>query len=170
MSEWRKDKKFLLAMILLTGLIFGQIILFIIYFNHGQIVFLKYVGYGCWLLSALLGWWPIYQFKKEGQVAKGQSYTQTTKLVSSGLYAIVRHPQYLAGIFLVLAFMLIAQHWSLLIVGLLVSIILYQDMFQADQAGLKKFGREYYGYMRQVPRANLVAGLWRYFKKNRLQV
>jgi len=46
--------------------------------------------------------------KAKGGVAKGKSYIETTRLVDSSLYAIVRHPQYVAGMLFNLAMMLVA--------------------------------------------------------------
>ena len=146
-------------MTILTVLIIAQIVLFIIFFNYGKILPLKYIGYFCWVLSAIFGWLPIYELKKEGKVLKGKSYVHTTELVTSGVYSIVRHPQFLAGILLSLAFILISQHWSILILGIPVITILYKDMFNADKSGIKKFGDDYKRYMERVPRMNFFAGL-----------
>lgn len=51
------------------------------------------------MLSALFGWLPIFTFRKKGKV-QGRGHIQTTVLVESGVYSIVRHPQYLSGILL----------------------------------------------------------------------
>ncbi len=75
-----------------TGLVVGQIVLLIV-LGGGEIGWLRYVGFALWAQAAVFGWVPIYQFKKRGGVAKGDSYVKTTQLVDTGLYAIVRHPQ-----------------------------------------------------------------------------
>ena len=159
MENWKKDKKMLFEMTILTVLIIAQIVLFIIFFNYGEILPLKYIGYFCWVLSAIFGWLPIYELKKEGKVLKGKSYVHTTELVTSGVYSIIRHPQFLAGILLSLAFILISQHLPILILGIPVITILYKDMFNADKSGIKKFGDDYKRYMERVPRMNFFAGL-----------
>ena len=54
---------------------------------------------------------PILTLRRQGGVAKGQSYMKTTTLVDTGIYAIVRHPQGgTAWLLFNLATMLIAQH------------------------------------------------------------
>ncbi len=166
MEDWKKDKKMLLEMIILTALIVAQIILFIIFFDYGRILIFKYIGYFLWILSAIFGWLPIYEFRKRGKVPKGKSYMSTTRLVTSGVYSIVRHPQFLAGILLSLAFILISQHWLVLIIGIPVIIILHRDMFWADKSCLEKFGKSYEGYMKKVPRINFILGIIKILKIN----
>ena len=87
----------------------------------------------------------------------------TTKLVTSGVYSIVRHLQFLAGIFLSIAFTLISQHWSVSILSVPVVIILYKDMFRADISAIEKFGKDYEDYMKKVPRVNFILGMIRIF-------
>jgi protein-S-isoprenylcysteine O-methyltransferase Ste14 len=164
MEDWKKDKKMLSEMISLTTLMVTQIVLFIIFFNYGKVSVLKYIGYFCWALSAIFGWLPIYEFKKKGKVPKGRSYVSTTKLVTSGIYSIVRHPQFLAGILFSLAFILISQHWSVLILGVPITIVFYKDMFDADKSNTRKFDKAYTSYMKKVPRMNFILGLIRIMK------
>jgi len=166
MEDWGKDKKLLFEMAILTILIVAQIVLFIIFFRYGKVLVLKYFGYFCWALSVIFGWFPMYELKKKGKVPKGKSYVSTTELVTSGVYSIVRHPQFLAGILLSLAFILVSQHWSVLILGIPVIIILYKDMFRADKSGIKKFGKSYGLYMKEVPRMNFVLGIMKIMKRN----
>ncbi|MBM4029289.1 MAG: hypothetical protein FJ280_28415, partial [Planctomycetes bacterium] len=66
---------------------------------------------------SIFGWLPIFTFKKMGGVSKGQSYIHTTALVDRGIYAIVRHPQYLAGILMGMALPFISQHWLVAVPG-----------------------------------------------------
>ncbi len=87
---------------------------------------------------------------------------QTTALVDTGIYAIVRHPQGgTAGILLNLALALIGQHWLLVVLAAVGMVLLYMDTFKADEACTEKFGQEYVRYMQRVPRVNFVAGILR---------
>jgi len=55
-----------------------------------------------WLVmtvSAVFGWMPFYTLRERGGVPEGESYMKTTKLVETGVYSVVRHPQYLAGVY-----------------------------------------------------------------------
>jgi protein-S-isoprenylcysteine O-methyltransferase Ste14 len=161
MKNQMHKKAHILFHYILTLLIIAQITFFIIHFNHGKIPVLEIIGADFWIISAILGWLPIYIFKKKGGVSKGQSYVKTTRLVDTSIYSIVRHPQYLAGIFLSLAFILISQHWLVLILGIPIIIILYVGGFEGDSSGIEKFGEEYKEYMKKVPRFNIILGIIR---------
>ncbi len=56
---------------------------------------LQWVGWAIWVLSLVFGIAPIFILRQKGGVAKGKSYVETTHLVDTSMYAIVRHPQYL---------------------------------------------------------------------------
>jgi len=89
-------------------------------------------------------------------------------LLQSGVYGVVRHPMYLGAILLFLAMVLYLPHWIMLILAVINIIIIYHFMLAGEESNIKKFGDEYRAYMAQIPRANLVLGLIRWFKKNHL--
>lgn len=149
----------------LVVFILAQIVVFAIYFNYGRIISLKIIGIIIWIFSVILGWLPIYIFKKKAGVAKGESFVKTSKLIDTGIYGIVRHPQFLGGILLSLAFMLFSQHWLVIVLGIPVVIIFYIGGVEGDRCGVKKFGKEYQDYIKKVPRFNFVLGILRKLKK-----
>jgi protein-S-isoprenylcysteine O-methyltransferase Ste14 len=123
---------------------------------------LECVGWICLWISSIFGVLPIITLRNKGGVAKGQSYIRTTVLVDSGIYAIVRHPQNgTAWLLINLGVMLIAQHWSSLVLGLASMVLAYVDTFKADQGCIAKFGDPYRQYLQSVPRVNFVLGLIR---------
>jgi len=128
----------------------------------GRIGWLIHVGWALFALSAILGWFPILAFRRHGRVAKGRSYIHTTELVTSGLYAIVRHPQFLASDFLAAAVMCITQHWGVYLAGVVGIGANHLTMIKADRDLVEKFGEPYGEYMQQVPRWNPLIGLWRW--------
>ena len=65
----------------------------------------------------------IFEFRKKGGVKKGKSYIHTTKLVDTGIYSIIRHPQYVTFILWAIAGMLLFQHWIVILFGLQCLII-----------------------------------------------
>lgn len=93
MKKWKTR----ILMILLTIVMVSQLLLCVIFYSKDDILLIRNVGWIIWFLSALFGWWPIFSLKSKGKVTKGKSYINTTVLVDSGLYAIIRHPQYLSG-------------------------------------------------------------------------
>ncbi len=135
---------------------------FIYYFNHGKNLALKISGIVLWIFSAFLGWFPIYTFRKKGGVPIGDGFVKTTKLVTTGIYSIVRHPQYLAGMLLGFSFALISQHWLVLVLGIPFIIIFYIAALDEDESLVNKFGDSYKEYMKKVPRTNLMFGIIRY--------
>ncbi len=86
---------------------------------------------------------------------------KTTRLVDSGIYGVIRHPQYFAGILISVSMMLISQHWTSIAAGAIVIPVWYLECCNADQRLISKFGDEYRDYMRRVPRVNFVLGLIR---------
>ena len=83
----------------------------------------------------------------------------TAILVDSGIYSIVRHPQFLAGIFISLALVLMSQHWlnTVLIVPVVVGT--YIDSLRADERLIEKFGDDYKSYMKRVSGLNPLVGI-----------
>ena len=123
---------------------------------------LQWAGWICLWTSGIFGMLPIITFRRKGGVPKGKSYMKTTGLVDTGIYAIVRHPQGgTAWLLINLGVMLIAWHWTSVVLGLASMGLVYADTFKSDQYCIKKFGDAYRRYMRRVPRVNFVAGIIR---------
>lgn len=123
---------------------------------------LAYVGVGLYSISGVVfGMLPIFEFRRMGRVGKGKSYIHTTKLVDTGLYSIVRHPQYLTWMLWAIAGMILFQHWVVVLLGIPIIPLTYMDMIREDERMIKKFGDEYGDYMRRVPRANFLLGIYR---------
>jgi len=132
-----------------------------------QIEILAYFGVGLYVFSGLVfGWLPVIEFRKEGRVEKGKSYIHTTRLVDTGIYSIVRHPQYVTFIMWAIAGMLLFQHWIIVLLGIPIFPLTYIDLIRADKDAIEKFGDYYEAYMRKVPRANFLLGIIRRCKKS----
>jgi protein-S-isoprenylcysteine O-methyltransferase Ste14 len=132
------------------------------FFNQPGSEALEWAGWICVWASAIFGVLPIITFRRKGGVAKGESYMKTTVLVDTGIYAIVRHPQGgTAWLLINLGVMLIAQHWTSVILGLVSMGLVYADALKTDQSCIEKFGDDYKRYMERVPRVNFVAGIMR---------
>ncbi len=140
-----------------------QIVLVFIFgiVNEAGFDIVRYAGWIIWVFSVIFGWLPIFIFKKKGGVPKGKSFVHTTVLVDSGLYSIVRHPQYTSGILFSLSLILISQSWLILTIGAIVIPLLYFDIVMADKHEVGKFGNEYKLYMNKVPRTNFILGIIR---------
>lgn len=138
-----------------------QIVLAFFLHQHG-FEELEWAGWICLWISGIFGILPIITFRRKGGVPKGESYTKTTILVNTGIYAIVRHPQNgTAWLLINLGVILIARHWTSVVLGLASMGLVYADTFKADQYCIKKFGDAYKDYMERVPRVNFLAGIFR---------
>jgi len=132
-----------------------------------QIEIFAYVGVGLYVFSGMVfGALPVFEFRKKGGVKKGQSYMHTTKLVDTGIYSVVRHPQYVTFILFAIAGMLLFQHWIIILLGVPVIPLTYIDLIRADKDAIEKFGDDYKAYMKKVPRANFLLGIIRRFRKS----
>jgi len=146
-------------------LMFLPIIMVFIFYNYYGLDFLVYAGWVLLVFSILIILLAGYEFKKKGGAAKGESIVHTTVLVESGVYAFVRHPQYLGFMSFVLALVLMSQHWLSVISGILGSALFYKDVLREEQMSIVKFGDDYKRYMEKVPKMNLVLGIVRLLKR-----
>jgi len=92
---------------------------------------------------------------------------KTSKLVDNGTYAIIRHPQYLAGILLSISITFWVQSWLSIIFTVIVIFLIYQWTYSEDKMLIKKFGKEYLEYKRKVARLNPFVGVVLYFIRTR---
>ena len=91
----------------------------------------------------------------------------TTVVVESETYGIVRHPQFLGAILTVCASILISQHWLFVLIGILIAWITPKWIREAEENLLVKFGDEYKCYMKKVPRMNLLVGIIRLIRRRK---
>jgi protein-S-isoprenylcysteine O-methyltransferase Ste14 len=145
----------------------AQIVLSFVFYNKAGSDTVANIGWGVLVLSAIFGWLPIFTFRARGGVAKGESYIQTTKLVTGGIYAVVRHPQFLAGMLINVALPLITQHWLIAVLGVPPFVLMCLDARTADLNAIKKFGEDYQRYMERVPRLNFLVGIVRLLARGR---
>ena len=153
----------------LVSILFVSQIIVGIYFlsDVSQIEILAYVAVGLYVFSGLVfGWLPVIEFRNKGRVREGKSYIHTTKLVDTGIYSIVRHPQYVTFMLWVVAGVLLFQHWIVVLLGIPIFPLTYIDLIKADKDAIEKFGDDYKAYMKKVPRANFLLGIIRRFRKS----
>jgi len=111
---------------------------------------------------------PMVMFPRRGGVPKGKSFVHTTQLVDIGIYAVVRHPQYLGGILSIfIATLLFYPHWLFAVLGIPGAIILYWSAREEEKGLVERFGGDYRTYMERVPRMNLILGIMRLWKRQR---
>jgi protein-S-isoprenylcysteine O-methyltransferase Ste14 len=110
------------------------------------------LGYGFLFLGISLlirGWREVYHASREGRLA------------TTGLYGVVRHPQY-TGIFLALFGQLI--HWPTILTLALFPLIVWVYLRLArreERSMIEQFGDEYRVYRQRVPMFFPRRGEWR---------
>jgi protein-S-isoprenylcysteine O-methyltransferase Ste14 len=132
-----------------------------VFYNYYKLDFLVYAGWILLVFSVVIIFLAGGEFRKKGGAPKGKSIVHTTVLVDSGIYAVVRHPQYLGFILFVLALVLMSQHWLSVFSGVVGSALFYKDVLREEQMSIEKFGDDYKRYMKKVPRMNLLLGIIR---------
>jgi protein-S-isoprenylcysteine O-methyltransferase Ste14 len=165
--EGGKDPKMIIGHVALAVVMLLQIVLSFFLFNPDGMEIVRSAGKDLLLLSGILGLLPIYELKKKGKVPKGKSYVKTTRLVETGIYGVVRHPQFVGGILLALSIAMIAQNWVISVLGLMGMAIFYLGLIEGDERGVEKFGKDYREYMERVPRANFIWGLIKAARRSR---
>ncbi len=148
-------------------LMFLPIIMVFIFYNYYSLDFLEYTGWVLLVFSIVIILLAGYEFRKKGGAAKGESVVCTTVLVESGVYAFVRHPQYLGFMSFVIALVFMSQHLLSIISGILGSALFYKDVLREEQMSIVKFGDDYKHYMEKVPRMNILLGIVRLLKRRR---
>jgi protein-S-isoprenylcysteine O-methyltransferase Ste14 len=146
----------------LAGIFIVTQFILIFFFSIPGLLILRIMGYCLWGLCIILGCAPVYTFRKYGAVPKGQNYMLTEKLVTQGIFAIVRHPQFLCMPLMPVALTLISQHWIVITIDVPALVLGIISIQGADEGGIEKFGDEYREYMKRVPGFNIILGFWKF--------
>jgi protein-S-isoprenylcysteine O-methyltransferase Ste14 len=127
--------------------------------GHNTVLFI--LGWIFWGIGMILVVTPFVMFPRRGGVTKGKSYVHTTKLVSTGIYSVIRHPQYIGGILAIfIATPLLYPHWLFIVMGIPGALIVYWGTYEEDKRLIAKFGKDYQDYIVRVPRANFISGIY----------
>ena len=120
------------------------------------------LGSVAWVFGMVLVMAPIIMFPRWGGVTKGKSFVHTTRLVDTGLYAAVRHPQYTGGVYSIfVTTLLLFPHWLFGVLGVIGTVVIYLGCREEDQRLVQQFGDDYIAYMKRVPRMNVFLGIVR---------
>jgi len=128
---------------------------------------LVYVGWVFLLGAMALIALPLILLPRKGQAPRGGGVTRTTAVVTTGIYAVIRHPLYLGWMLAYVALVLFAQHWLVALVAVAGIASVYLICAQEDRRLLARFGEEYARYKESVPRVNLVSGIVRLLRRGK---
>ncbi len=124
------------------------------------------IGWAVWALGMALVLTPVIMFPRHGGAPGARSFADTTALVDRGVYAAVRHPQYLGGILSVFVTTLLwYPHWLFGVLGVIGTAIVYLNIVDEEKHLVEQFGEKYVRYAQRVPRLNLAEGIIRLIQR-----
>ena len=151
----KKSIGHLIGHIAYIGLYGVLIISTIFLYNSANLAKLLYAGWMILATGIIFLLWSS-RSRRKGHVEESIG---RESLVESGMYAFVRHPEFLGHILIIFALIIISQHWISLITGVILISLLYFAMMEEERRNIEKFGDAYRDYMKRVPRINLIAGV-----------
>ncbi len=98
----------------------------------------------------ILGAWLGIQGTKETTLKVSETH-RTDKIVTKGVYNLVRHPQYLGGLLAHVGISILLSAWYSLLTTPLLIIINYLTSWKEEKELIKEFGKEYEDYKKKVP-------------------
>ena len=128
----------------------------ILFYDSANLMILLYLGYII-LLSGIIILLSSVQSRKQAM----KNGISKESLVENGLYAFIRHPEFLGHILIILSLVLISQHPFNILIGAILILLLYFAMCKEEERNIEKFGIAYKDYMKRVPRINLLLGFYR---------
>jgi len=135
--------------------------------DKGNNLVLKFSGLSLFVLSIIFWIAPIFSLKKYGYADKGEKYFETHSVVNNGIYSLIRHPQYLAYMLLVLGFAFIYQSWITYIIAVSAIVLFYIHTIEEEKEMLENYSQNYKDYCENVPRFNIIKSSLKIYTKKR---
>ena len=98
----------------------------------------------------LSGAWLAINAVKETTLRVAETH-RTDKIVTTGVYSIVRHPQYLGGLLAHVGISFLLSAWYSLLFTPLMVILIFLISRKEEEELVKEFGKEYEDYKEKVP-------------------
>ena len=98
----------------------------------------------------ILGAWLAINGVKETTIKVAETH-RTEKIVTSGVYSIVRHPQYLGGLLAHVGISFLLSAWYSLLSTPLMVVLIFLISKKEEEELIKEFGKEYENYREKVP-------------------
>jgi len=128
----------------------------------GENLLLHGFGVGFLVVGGLLPFLPMFTMRRYGQAEGDTNYMHVSSVVDRGLFALVRHPQYLGYMLVNLGLVLLSQRWPVIALGGVAIVFFYVQAVAEERDLDRKFDESYREYRSRVPRFNLLLGLARY--------
>jgi len=98
----------------------------------------------------VLGAWLGIKSVKETTLKVAETH-RTEKIVTRGVYSIVRHPQYLGGLLAHVGISFLLSAWYSLLSAPLMAVLIYLISRKEEEELIREFGKEYEDYKKKVP-------------------
>lgn len=120
-------------------------------------LWLQVFGLALYLPSGYLVITSVIALRHRGK-ARGTDFTESTKLITEGLYGRIRQPMSLGLAIWSLSFIMVFQSVPATILSIASLFCFWMAARTESDHNIRKFGKEYKEYMEKVP-------MWNYFKK-----
>jgi protein-S-isoprenylcysteine O-methyltransferase Ste14 len=114
-----------------------------------RVPWLAYVGFALYAPSAFFVISSFINLKQKGKAEKG--WEDTTVLIRSGIFRILRHPMYFGTALWAMAMAFIQQSIPAIVLAVIVISCTYVASRGEDKQMIEKFGDAYREYMKNVP-------------------
>jgi protein-S-isoprenylcysteine O-methyltransferase Ste14 len=126
---------------------------------------LTYVGWALLVPAAVLTFPSFYFLKRAGKPSS--AWEETTAVTARGVYRVIRHPMYFGTALFAVAVALLEQSFAAAGLACAVIVFAYAASRLEERRNIEKFGEGYRAYAGEVPRWNIVVGLWRLLWRRR---
>jgi len=96
------------------------------------------------------GAWLAINGVKETTLRVAETH-RTEKIVTTGVYSIVRHPQHLGGLLAHVGISFLLSAWYSLLSAPLMAVLIYLISRKEEEELIREFGKEYEDYKKKVP-------------------
>jgi len=96
------------------------------------------------------GAWLAIKSVKETTLKVAETH-RTEKIVTTGAYSIVRHPQYLGGLLAHVGISFLLSAWYSLLLTPFMIVLIYLISRKEEEELIREFGKEYEDYKKKVP-------------------
>ena len=112
-------------------------------------------------VHASMVWSSMYELNKKGAHEAGHSYTQTNRIVMTGLYKYLRHPQSFGWMLVFTSMAVLSLRFQILCIGILGILLVFAISKHEEMMLINRFGHDYIEYMKRVPMYNAFSATYR---------
>lgn len=120
-------------------------------------LWLQIIGFALYIPSGYLVISAIIALRQRGK-SKGSDFTESTKIITEGLYGRIRQPMTLGLAIWSVGFMLVFQSVPAIILSIISIFCFWMAARKESNYNVRKFGDDYEEYMKKVP-------MWNFFMK-----